>query len=939
MSIHPRLDVCAIAALAVIGLEVAAPAAAATEPVSPRLDRLVVRPKSVGQLIAAGLTPSQAAARRAKAMRGLGQPIARIDQLDLSIVRPPAATDPIAYAMALAASGDFDDVRFDCRVSAVRGSATPDDPLYASQWHLAKIAAPVAWSITVGNPSVVVAVCDSGVDLDHPDLAPVLVPGYNAVDHVAQVSGGQVDGLTDHGTEVAGCIAAATDNGQGIAGLGWDLRLMPIRVSNQATDTANLADIVNGVVWAVDHGATVINVSFSGVETSFATEAGAYARAHGASVVWAAGNSSSSLGAVDPSNVLVVGATDQHDALASFSNFGAGIDLVAPGVGITTTKLGGYASPNGTSFAAPIVAGALALVRSANASLSPTAAEFAVLASTDDIGSPGEDNTFGSGRVNVGAAVAMAVDAMTTPLAPIAMPDVAWRFTGTGPSVVAALSNDLDLNGTSFELSSFDATSGRGGSVTEVGSDPPSLSYQAPTCLEGSDHFQYVITDPDGLAASGQVTVSSVRAPAFQPPVTVSAPGGGVTEGVEAADLDNDGDTDLVAVYGGVANDVVVFTRGPNGFALGGQFDITLDVQQLRVGDIAGSARPDLVAVDGPLGRLVVAPGLDTGGFGASVVTPISFPQAIVVAVTGDVGTSPLNINADGKPDLFVSTAGFPMGIKTMFGDGVGGFSAGPTVATPGPANAMELADMNGDGGPELIAAISGVGLVHVYAIGAGGQLTLLSSQGTGATIVDLAVADIDGDGDRDVVVQGSGVLGSLPGARVLLNAGNGQLGPAELLPPSGAFPFAVLVDDFDGDGDADLAEANLLGNSVGIHPGHPVGTGLGAPSAIAPIASLLNTTTGAAGLASLDDNSDGLRDIAVLVAGGGTAMVRIYRASTALPSEAIADLDHDGVIGAGDLAALLGAWGTGAADLDGDGVTAAGDLAILLSWWGANAC
>lgn len=287
-------------------------------PPRPRLDRLLVRATSESRLIAAGATPSDAARRRAAALRAIGTPIGRIEPWDISVIRPPAGIDPIDFARRLAARGDYDLVQFDVEVAAVRRPDAPNDPLYPTQWHLARIAAPVAWSITTGDPDVVVAVCDSGIDLDHPDLAPLLVPGYNAVDHLAQASGGQVDGLTDHGTEVAGCVAAATGNGVGIAGLGWDLRLMPIRVSNQANDTANLADIVNGVLWAVDHGALVVNVSFSGVETTFASDAGAYARTHGATVLWAAGNAASSLGTIDPANLLVVGATDQNDALASF---------------------------------------------------------------------------------------------------------------------------------------------------------------------------------------------------------------------------------------------------------------------------------------------------------------------------------------------------------------------------------------------------------------------------------------------------------------------------------------------------------------------------------------------------------------------------------------------------------------------------------------------
>lgn len=533
----------------------------------------------------------------------------------------------------------------------------------------------------------------------------------------------------------------------------------------------------------------------------------------------------------------------------------------------------------------------------------------------------------------------MAVDAATTPLAPVAMPDALWRLMGAGAAVVPVLANDLDLNGPTLSLASFDPTSARGGSVALVGGATPSLSYVAPGCLEGPDTFHYTVADPGGLTDQGLVTVSTVRAPTFLPPTSVSAPGFGIPEAFEGADLDLDGDIDLVGVYGSTPADVVVFTRGPGGFAVSGQFDITLDVQQLRVGQVTGSARPDLVAVDMVAGKLVVAPALDAGGFGPSITTTVSFPQAVAVAVQRPQGPAPLDVNGDGVPDVVVSTTGFPIVIKTMLGNGNGGFTDGPSISTPGPAAFLELADMTGDDAPELVAVIGGIGLVQVYTVLPGGQLSLLANQSTGATPIDVALGDADGDGDRDVVVVGSGVLGTLPGTRIVANTGDGHLGAVTLLPSTGTFPSSVALGDFDGDGDVDLAEANLLSNSIGVHPAFRTASGTAGPTAVAPIAAMLNTLNGASGLVPLDDNGDGLTDLAVLVTAGTGYTVRIFRGSTVLPPGAEADLDHDGSVGAGDLAVLLGAWGTSSGDVDGDGATGPGDLAVLLGWWGASSC
>ncbi|MBL9121201.1 MAG: S8 family serine peptidase [Phycisphaerae bacterium] len=917
------------------------PASQAVAQVTPRLDRLVVRTRSTESFQREGLSRSRSVARHEAAIVRLGEPIGSLDALRAVVVAPPARGAPIDFARSLAATGDYDLIEFDLELAAARGAGPPNDPLLAQQWHLAKINAPMAWSITLGDPAVVVAVCDSGVDLDHPDLAPILVPGYNAVDHLPQTIGGLVDGLTDHGTEVAGCVAAATDNAIGIGGLGWDLRLMPIRVSNQANDTALLSDIANGATWAVDHGASVVNVSFSSVDTQIASEAGAYVRSEGGVLVWAAGNAAASLGAIDPATILVVGATDANDGLASFTNVGAAIDLVAPGVGITTTKLftpgGGYASPNGTSFAAPIVSGVLGLVRSANPNLSPAASEFIVTSTAKDLGATGEDNSFGAGRVDAGAAVALAAGALNQPIAPFAQPDAIWSLDGDLSVIVTPTSNDFDLNGDPLTIESFDAAGSFGGRVVQgppTGEGLPTLIYSAPPCFEGTDEVAYTISDGSDGSDTSVIAVSTVRAPTFAQAGTMSTPGFAVPKSLEAGDLDGDGDTDLVGVYSSSLVAAAVFTRGPGGFVSTASLDLAeIAISQVRLGHVGGSTRRDVLGVEQLTNRLVVAVGLEGGGFAPPVVTTVPSPTSIVAQ---NVLGQPLDANLDGNPDVIVGSGGFPALVRMMFGDGNGGFTPGPTIQTLTSTGFLELADLTGDGKDEVIAVVDGIGKVMVLSIGLGGTLTQLSSQESQATPSDLAIVDIDGDGDRDVIVNSSGVIGSAPGARILTNTGSGQLNPPVLLPGTGTFPTGIAIADFDRDGDMDLAEANLLSSNIGIHPGYQVA----GSDWLAPVARVISASPPVQDLVAMDEGGDGGLTLATIAnTSNGQLTVRLFTCTSSLPPASAADLDGNGIVGASDLAILLGAWGTPLADLDGSGLTGAEDVAILLGWWGESAC
>jgi thermitase len=292
-------------------------------------------------------------------------------------------------------------------------AATPNDPFYARQWYLRRIGVPDAWKTTQGK-GVTIAIIDTGVDRQHEDLKAQLVKAqYDSVsgDNFAQDSAG-------HGTLAAGVAAAATNNKLGIAGVAPKAKIMAVRafpLFNEAEGTSGAA-VLDAIMWATDNGANVINLSLSALVPGEDTVLGVtYAIANGVLVVASAGNTGLPLCRFPGGHpgAVCVGASDQLDGIASFSNYGLGLDVVAPGTAIWSTgamhgagaTTGKYSAPNGTSFAAPMVAGVGALLMGMGAD--NITASMILRLSSKDLGLPGYDLTYGFGRVDAREAVAM----------------------------------------------------------------------------------------------------------------------------------------------------------------------------------------------------------------------------------------------------------------------------------------------------------------------------------------------------------------------------------------------------------------------------------------------------------------------------------------------------------------------------------------------------
>ncbi|GID27372.1 S8 family peptidase [Paractinoplanes brasiliensis] len=297
------------------------------------------------------------------------------------------------------------------------------DTYRSQQWDFSKISVANAWQKSTGA-GVTVAVLDTGVDGKHPDLAANMVAGYDAI---ANGNGGATD-PNGHGTHVAGTIAAVTGNGVGISAIAPHSKIMPVRVLG-ANGSGYMSDAAEGIIWAADHGASVINMSLgSSSKVTAVTNAISYARSKGVVVVAAAGNdrangSPTNYPAAD-AGVIGVAATDSADRVASYSNAGSYVDVAAPGSSIISTyptALGtrtGYVSMSGTSMASPHVAGVAALLKAARSTLTPDQVESALETSAVDLGAKGFDNDFGNGRIDAAAALASVSPATTSPTSP-----------------------------------------------------------------------------------------------------------------------------------------------------------------------------------------------------------------------------------------------------------------------------------------------------------------------------------------------------------------------------------------------------------------------------------------------------------------------------------------------------------------------------------------
>lgn len=341
------------------------------------------------------------------------------------VIKVPQGMSEGELAAVLMATGDYEFVEPNWTLFP---AITPNDSQYGSSWQHSRLQSEAAWNIETGTSDIIVAICDSGVDLDHPDLEDALVSGFNSGTGQTQANGGDVDDINGHGTFVAGCAAAQGNNNRGVVGVGWDFSIMPIRVSNNTDGTASAFAIQEGARWASENGAQVVNASFSGGTSAANQGVGRYLKERGSLLFWASGNDGSFIEPNRPDYVLV-GSTTSSDNRSGFSNFGPAVDVTAPGSSVRSTRrFGSYGNGSGTSYASPIAAGVAAMIFSTNSDLIPDDVQDVLYKSVDDLGATGRDDFFGRGRVNTFNAVQLAQSYVRPTVLPVSsnFEDASW---------------------------------------------------------------------------------------------------------------------------------------------------------------------------------------------------------------------------------------------------------------------------------------------------------------------------------------------------------------------------------------------------------------------------------------------------------------------------------------------------------------------------------
>ena len=448
---------------------------------------------------------------------------------------PPQAAEAVQQALARNPHVEYAEPNFVATTSLV-----PNDTFYPYQWnfqnpHLGGIHVESAWEISTGS-GVIVAVLDTGVAYaNHQDssgtyyIAPDLVgtrfvPGYDFINNDPHPNDDH-----SHGTHVAGTIAQTTNNSRGVAGIAFDSAVMPVKVLNRDGSGSHSA-IANGIKWAADQGAHVINLSLGSTSGSHTMrDAVAYAYGKGVTLVAAAGNSGVNgvnFPAAYDDYVIAVSATRYDGRVAYYSNYGSSIDVAAPGGDMTVDQNGdgygdgilqntfnpstkdtsqfSYYFVQGTSMAAAHVSGVAAQIVSqlliTNGSAHPDQVRQILQSTAVDMGPAGVDIYYGHGIVHAGAALQSIV---STNSPPIAGDDFATTREET-PVTIHVLANDVDPDGDPLKVVSVTAPSH--GSVVNHGDG--TLTYHPNAGFVGIDTFSYDVADPAGATDTGLVTIA-----------------------------------------------------------------------------------------------------------------------------------------------------------------------------------------------------------------------------------------------------------------------------------------------------------------------------------------------------------------------------------------------------------------------------------------------
>jgi subtilisin family serine protease len=691
----------ACAAGLLLGVSSVSPALAET-PGSPELEALPA-------VLDADLTLAEEQTL-AEATSGAGVPFAAFvetpDGPEIVTLDAGSRSDAAAAASLLEAQPSVD-------AANVSTMARPADSARAADLYGTAMVRSEAARADVDNPlsDVVVAVLDTGV-ATHPELASALLPGRNFTDS----PGGVLD-TTDrhgHGTHVAGTIAA--DAGSDIEGVAHGVALLPVKVLGDAGPGWD-SWIADGIVWAADNGADVINMSLSGPGYSAVEESAvAYARSQGVTVIAAAGNDNSSAlySPAGLAGVISVSAVDEAQAKASFSNFGTAVDLAAPGVLIlSAAHSGGLTYKSGTSMAAPHVAGVAALVVGAAPGLTPAQVEQALVAGAIDRGTAGRDDVYGHGLVDATRAVGAAnslegTGSVSLPPVVVSAPDAPAALSSTVSSRRVDLAWGAPADDGYSPVTGYTVRIYDGGTLLASNNAPATVRRQAFTGLTNGRAYTatVVATNAQGAGPSASVSATPYGTPGW-PVIGTATPGNGsVVLGWNAPSDDggspvtgytllvHQGPTLLRTLSAGAADRTLTVTGLSNGTAYTFLLSATNAVGQGTTNQVTVTPRttPGAPVIGTPTpapNSVVVAwtPPADNGGAAISGYTVRAYLDGVLVnsAVAPSTATSLPVTLAQRVPHTFTVTAHNAVGPGTPSADSAPVTPGAPLAAPSAP--------------------------------------------------------------------------------------------------------------------------------------------------------------------------------------------------------------------------------------------------------------
>jgi subtilisin family serine protease len=717
----------------------------------------------------------------------------------------------------------------------------PNDPQFENQWWLKAIRAEEAWDVTSGSADIVIGVIDTGVDYTHEDLQGNLwvntaedlngdgrfdpadlngvdddgngfiddVIGWDFTDAPIFADGGDFldpdpDPMDEngHGTAVTGIIAATTDNGVGVAGLAFGCRVMTLRAGT-SRGLLQEDDVAQAIVYAVENGARIINMSFGDTVVSpLLRDVMRFAFERGVVLVASAGNSGDDE-AHYPSGfdeVLAVGATDAEDRLASFSSRGSWVDLVAPGRDVLTTARGNqYSNFSGTSASAPVVSALAGLVLSLQPTLAPEAVKGILLSTAVDLGELGWDPIFSGGRIDALRALQVpraAVASITEPAmdAGVAADSVVVRGTAAGPLVTSyrlefGTGENWTLIAQADQRQVVDDTLG----VWAV-SALPDTTY---TLRLQAERFA-------APAIEDRVRVFLDRSPPQISPLTLTPMIDGAGHSV-LVEFETD-DVSDAAVFWREKGSSEPFSKLPLNYRT---TEHRINISQQLIAEeiefyVEAVNRSGLQSMEDNDGQLY------TADLSLPPVTRRAFSRIPGVLPAGYLLNKPSDFDGDGFPEVILNEYGpnFTFGLLKIFERTESGFDE--VWRSGGIAIPRDWGDGDGDGKPELLAGVGPMSFIFeaVREFGFPEQIVWADTNDFWAG----RFADVDGDGRGEILARVGNEW------TVWESSGDNQYAQVATLPnPTEGgnitgVPHAE-VGDFDGDGRREILLGDLDGD------------------------------------------------------------------------------------------------------------------------------